>query len=177
MITETATPKDLADQNQFNQNYYFNFSNAWDYERKQWNYDLESETSKKLVEQDLEHLKECEDAFLKRVSQKPKNGDALQMPCGNIVFFCHTWDDSAQTTPHGSFALSDSGYISYSGGLDNGMELKDIYLTDEFTYLPVWICHNKRLKAGCRVNATVKTRLWKCNEDADLSGVQIKRNY
>jgi hypothetical protein len=177
MYTETATPKDLADQNQFNQNFGFKTADAWDFEKKSWNYDLESDRAKQLVEKDFELLKECEKAFTARAPKHPKNGDALVMPCGGLVYFCHTWDDSAQTTPNGSFALSDAGGISYSGGLDSGMKLADIYLTEETAFLPVWICHQNRLKAGARVNATVKTRVWKCLPEADLTGVQLRRNY
>lgn len=177
MVLETATPKDLADQNQFNQNYKFSTPDAWNFTLKSWDYELESEQAKKLVEADFAILKACETAFLARQPQTPKNGDALLMPCGGIVYFCHTWNDSAQTTPGGSFALNDNGGISYSGGLDSGMKLGDIYLSDETAYLPVWICHNNFLKAGARVNGTVKTRVWKCKANADLSGVQLKRSY
>lgn len=177
MTQETATPKDLANQNQFNQNFAFNIGDAWDFDEKKWNYDLESDRAKKLVENDFELLKASEKAFLARNRTQPVNGDALVLPCGGVVYFCHIWSDSAQTTPSGSFALSDVGGISYSGGLDSGVKLTDIYLTDQVAYLPVWICHKNRLQAGARVNGTIKTRVWQTVPEADLSGVRLKRNW
>lgn len=174
-MTTTENINQLAELNKFNQNY--NFTTA-DYLTK--GFDLEKEPKYKIKDltEDFNHLKECEKAYLTRGGSLPIVGDALLLPTGETVYFCHIWDESAQTTGGGSYSLSKSGYLSYSGGLDSGVKLNDIYLTEDFTALRIWFCHKGYLTGGCAVYANIKTRVWKCKESADLSGVpQIERHY
>lgn len=171
----TNTAEKLAAFNQYNQNYHFKTPQP--FVKNSFNYSEESKYTKMLVEKDLEILNRYQANFLEVATDEPRNGDALILPTGETVYFCHTLENSVQTTPGGSYNLSKSGYLSYSGGLDSGINKNDIYLTDELTTLQIWFSHGGYLCAGSAIYAIIKTRVWKCKEGADLSGIQTKRNY
>lgn len=174
--TATNTAKDLASLNQFNQNYSFKTSDYFN--KSKFDFNAEGDRIKETIQKDFNLLKEYEKAFLSRGNNAPIVGDALLLPTGETVYFCHVWDDSVQTCGGGSFSLTSSGFLSYSGGLDSGIKKHDIYLTDDFTALNIWFCHRGYLTGGCSIDAYIKTRIWKCKENADLSGIpQIERYF
>ena len=170
----TDTAEKLARYNVQNNNYQFKTAD-WDN-----NFTLdwanESERTKDLITKDFDIIQGYEKAFLTIERKAPINGDALILPTGETVYFCHTWDKSAQTTPAGSFCTLGGG-MSYSGGLDSGVKLDDIYLTDEEAVLTCWFPHRGYLQAHSAIYAKIRTKVWRCKEGADLSGVQTKRNY
>ncbi|WP_336876920.1 hypothetical protein [Sphingobacterium siyangense] len=130
------------------------------------------------VKADFKLLKEYEQEHIKDYhnSKKPIVGDCIFLPDGQVVYFCSVYDDRGQTCEGGSFSLYDTGYISYSGGLDHGIYYSDISLTDEYYVLPIWFCHQGRLCANCAIYANIRCRVWKTKEGADLSGIpQIAR--
>lgn len=169
MIT-TETAEQLAKDNLFNRNYDFKTADYIWGQTGKLEYYNEPQYIKDKVNKDLEILKKDNQKFLDRERSVPAVGDALLLPNGKYVYFCHVWDDHAQTTIMGSFCLFGSGF-SYSGGLDSGLKLEDIKLTDKEYGLPVWFPHNGSLQAQCAIYATAKTRVWKCKKGADLSGV------
>lgn len=176
MNTITSTTEQLALLNQWNQNYHFKTPDYFN--KSAFNFTDESGFMQDIVKRDFDLLKEYENAFLNRGDNSQKVGDALLLPTGETVYFCHVWDDSVQTCGGGSFCLSSSGFLSYSGGLDSGIKKDDIYLTEEFTPLYIWFCHRGYLTGGCSVQAFIKTRVWKCKDNADLSGIpQIERHF
>lgn len=127
----------------------------------------------KKVKADFILLKEYEQEHIKDYhnSEKPIVGDCIFLPDGQVVYFCSVYEDRGQTCNGGSFSLYDTGYISYSGGLDSGISYSDIFLTDEYYVLPIWFCHNGILCANCAIYANIRCRVWKTKEGADLSGI------
>lgn len=133
----------------------------------------------KKVKADFILLKKFEKAHIANYhnSKLPVEGDCIFLPDGQVVYFCSVLDEKGQTCESGSFCLHNNGYVSFSaGGLDSGIALSDVYLTDEFYVLPIWFCHEGRLCAGCGIYANIRCRVWKTKEGADLSGIpQVKR--
>ncbi|MET4545677.1 hypothetical protein ABIE26_002995 [Pedobacter africanus] len=157
----TSSASTLAELNKYNDNYLI-YTGAFD---------------ERSVAKDFELLVEFSKAYTKSHSlHRPSVGDSLQLPDGQTVYFCHIHDSFAQTCENGSFHLSNSGYISYSGGLDSGISLHDVVLTSSKSVLTIWFSHRGVLRAHCAIHANIESRVWKTKEGADLSGIpQIKR--
>ena len=150
----------LAMLNQLNQNYFGYPANV---------------QSEKIAK-DFELLKEFTKAYHSRYGNEPSLGDCLLLPDRQIVYFCHVHDDSVQTCGGGSFHLSPNGCISYSGGLDSGISIREIELTKEKQVLTVWFSHRGYLCAGCSIYANIECRVWRTKDQADLSGIpQVER--
>ena len=156
MKTLTNNVSDLTELNKFNPNYIPYSGASLDTEAIQLDFDL---------------LREYTKRYESRYSLQPSLGDSLRLPDGQIVYFCHIYNDSVQTCASGSFHLSESGFISYSGGLDPGISFNDIKLTNEKYTLPIWFCHKGYLTGGCAIYAHIECRVWKTKESADLSGI------
>lgn len=152
----------LASLNKHNQNYVKYAGSTFD---------------ERAVSKDFQLLLEFSKAYRKSHHRnRPNIGDCLRLPDGQIVYFCHIYDDRAQTCECGSFHLSNSGYINYSGGLDSGISFNNIELTNDKWVLPVWISHRGILCGGCAIHAHIECRVWQTKEGADLSGIpQVKR--
>ncbi len=133
----------------------------------------------KKVEADFILLKKFEKAHIEHyhTSSIPIEGDCIFLPDGQVVYFCSIISQTGQTCESGSFALYNSGHVSFSaGGLDPGILISDVYLTNEYYVLPIWFCHEGRLNGGCGINANIRCRVWKPKEGADLSGIpQVQR--
>lgn len=153
---------DLKKLNQYNQNYVLYYGGP---------------VNDELIEKDFLLLESYTVAYQNTYSiERPIVGDCLRLPDGQYVYFCHIHTESAQTCGGGSFHLSRSGFISYSGGLDSGIQISDIELTVEKHVLPIWFSHRGHLRAGCAVNARIECRVWKTKSGADTSGIpQIER--
>ena len=171
----TETVEELAIINKFNVNY--DFQTAIPYAQDLFSFRYETDERRELVRKDFEVLSELKLNYL-LASMKtlvPMEGHALQLPNGEFVYICSVSKTKAQTTPGGSFGLF--GEITYSGGLDSGVLLEDIYKTSEDYLLPVWFCHEGRLGPHRGINAVIRTTVWKCKRTADISKVKTKRNY
>lgn len=153
---------DLKKLNQYNQNYVLCDG---------------GQVNDELIEKDFLLLESYTIAYHSKYTiEKPIVGDCILLPDGQYVYFCHIHEESAQTCAGGSFHLSPSGFISYSGGLDSGIQISDIELTQEKYALPIWFSHRGYLCAGCAVNARIECRVWKTKTGADTSGIpQIER--
>lgn len=105
-------------------------------------------------------------------------GDYLQLPHGELTRFTHDWGDSIQTggSDGGSYYIGN-GYLSYSGGLDSGVQKKDIRKTNKTKSGSVWFFDGDVSGANRGVYFNVEFRIFKLKKDADLSGLpQIKRH-
>jgi len=104
-------------------------------------------------------------------------GDYLLLPYGIYTRFTHKWEEANKIQTGGlqeSFYLGN-GYISYSGGLDNGIKLNEIERIDEMKPGYVWFFDNDRQGAGRGVSFEMNFRVFKPILGADLSGIpQIK---
>lgn len=157
----TNDVQSLAELNKFNQNYRLYYG---------------APLNTKAITADFELLKAYSNAYQNNfVRNTPILGDALRLPDGQTVYFCHIYDNKAQTCEGGSFHLGE-GYLSYSGGLDSGISFSGIELTAEKFVLPVWFCHRGYLTGGCGIYARIECRIWKTKECADLTGIpQVRR--
>lgn len=160
----TNSTDKLAELNKFNKNYFAYAGTSGIFNLK-------------AIAEDFELLKEYSCAYQKKfIFNEPIIGDCLQLPDGQIVYFCHIHTDSIQTCPGGSFHLSPSGFLSFSGGLDSGISISDIELSNEKSALPIWFCHRGFLTAGSAIYARIECRVWKTKSGADLSGIpQVER--
>ena len=147
----------LAELNKYNQN-YFTYSC--------------SELNMQEVTKDFALLQEYTKAYHRRHSKiTPSVGDCLFLPDGQVVYFCSIYDSKAQTCGGGSFHLTPSGYLSYSGGLDSGTSFSDIELTNKAYVLRIWFCHRGYLCGGCGIYAHIQCRVWKTKVGANLFGI------
>ncbi|AIM37400.1 hypothetical protein KO02_12390 [Sphingobacterium sp. ML3W] len=162
MKTLTNTVEKLAELNATNQN-YIAFYNA--------------PVNMQKVEKDFSLLLEYSNNYQKRHTEnEPSLGDCLHLPDGQKVYFCHIWDDSVQTCGGGSYSLTKSGYLSFSGGLDSGIRIDEMELTEETDALNIWFAHAGWLQANCSIIANIEVRVWKPKQNADLSGIpQIEK--
>src|SRR5450759_4608630 len=66
-------------------------------------------------------------------------GDYVRHLSGKMDRVTHVWDDSAQTGGgQSSYYLGEGGYVSYSGGLDPGITLAKLVLTEEVKKGMIW---------------------------------------
>lgn len=104
-------------------------------------------------------------------------GDYLILPYGLCTRFTHKWDDHIQTGGNSSSFYLGNGYISYSGGLDSGVKLSDIELTDEVKSGMIWFFDKDISGAGRGVNFEMNFRVFKLKEGANTNGLpQIARH-
>ncbi len=99
---------------------------------------------------------------------EPGTGDFLLMPNGDYKRIAHTWDFrdgspvSYQPTwrGDGSFYLTEAGTLSYSGGLNEGIDRDR--LTDASRRRPgkVWFFHHNISRAHNGVDTFVNFKVW-----------------
>jgi hypothetical protein len=84
-----------------------------------------------------EILKRREVSF--NIRQSIRVGDYVRHLSGKMDRVTYVWSDSAQTGGgQSSFYLGEGGYVSYSGGLDPGIPLTKLVLTEEVKKGMVW---------------------------------------
>ena len=68
-----------------------------------------------------------------------REGDYVRHLIGKMDRVTYVWPESAQTGGgQGSYYLGEGGYVSYSGGLDPGIPLTKLVLTDEVKKGMIW---------------------------------------
>jgi hypothetical protein len=68
-----------------------------------------------------------------------RQGDYVKHLSGKMDRVTHVWDDSTQTGGgQSSYYLGEGGYVSYSGGLDPGIPLAKLVLTNEVKKGMIW---------------------------------------
>lgn len=92
----------------------------------------------------------------------PRVGDFILFPNKEHKRITHIWEDGTLQTNDGtgSFAM-DNGYISYSGSLNHGVDIKNIKKTNKTKRGVVWIPHHGFLCAGCAVHYNIHFRVFK----------------
>lgn len=103
---------------------------------------------------------------LERVSG-PRCGDFVRYPDGHEERISHLWefhpDDEfesfAQTSEDGSFYLGH-GYVSFSGGLNPGVPIASLRLTDETKPGRVWMFHHDHRRAHNGVDFEIVFRVY-----------------
>lgn len=110
----------------------------------------------------------------------PRVGDYLLLPYGLYTRFTYIWDDGTLQTggsPDNAVYISKSGYTSYSGGLDSGVNINDIESTGDIKTGSVWFFNQGVSGAHRGKYFNIDFRVFKLKEGADISGLpQIKRH-
>lgn len=138
------------------------------------NFDIQREYKKEAVKNDFSIL---QNSILEMNKETDfRLGDFVLLPDGQFVRFTHIWEDSIQTYTDGSFYLSKSGYLSYSGSLDSGIKKEDLILTNDKKLGQVWFFSQGEAGGNRGVYANIEFRVYKVKKGADLSGVpQVAR--
>jgi hypothetical protein len=89
-------------------------------------------------------------------------GDYLLFPTGQLERFSHDWGSDFQTSPSGSFFLSDDGHVHLScGGLNPGTPLDAVTLTKAALPGSFWFFHHGRIGGGRRVDCNAPCRVFR----------------
>jgi len=116
---------------------------------------------------DKEYLDEIDRAILKKIMvlrqniQRPRCGDFLRFPTGELERLSHDWGDGYQTSPSGSFYLSPSGNGSFSGGLNPSTPYDKFELTSEILPGKFWFFHHGFPGAGRGVYFSIPCRVYR----------------
>lgn len=98
--------------------------------------------------------------------QGPRVGDYVITSKG-LLRFTYDWDDTIQTTSRGfggSFYISESGYMDYSGGLDSGVPKTALELTEETRDGACWFFSHDYRTAHNGVDVVVPCRVYRLVE-------------
>ena len=90
----------------------------------------------------------------------PRVGDFILWPDGRLHRFSHDWGDKIQTSAGGSFYLQEGGGVSFSGGLDPGIDKKDMAELGH-RYGHFWIFHHDHWGASRGVGVGLLCRVYK----------------
>jgi hypothetical protein len=121
------------------------------------------------------HLEKCIEN-LNKVT-KIQEGDFILLPDGQTAMVTHVHDYGnnendwkIQTSKGGDLHLSESGYTSYSGGLDSGTFLRHLERTTEKRNRLVWVWKGGLSGAHRGVYVYVPFPVWKLKDNAPLDG-------
>jgi hypothetical protein len=90
-----------------------------------------------------------------------REGDYVRHLSGRIDRITHVSDDAAQTGGgQGSYYLGEGGYVAYSGGLDPGIPLAKLVLTDEVKKGMIWFFSRDHHTAHNGVDFTIDFRVY-----------------
>ena len=93
--------------------------------------------------------------------KKIRAGDYVRHLSSKMDRVTHVWDDSAQTGGgQSSYYLGEGGYVSYSGGLDPGIPLAKLVLTDEVKKGMVWFFSRDHHTAHNGVDFSIDFRVY-----------------
>ena len=109
---------------------------------------------------DKAHLEVCvaaRDAIL-----RPRIGDFVRFPTGEVERFSHDWEEDFQTSPlwAGSFYLSACGNASFSGSLHPAIPLSSLTLAEERMEGKFWFFHHNSAGAGRGVSFSIPCRTY-----------------
>jgi hypothetical protein len=103
--------------------------------------------------------------------QGPRVGDFIRFTDGVLVRVSHVWEDGKVQTTDGRFGarfylgdVSDRGaYISFSGGLDEGVWKNTLTQTEETMEGSVWFFHHGFTGGGRGVDTKATFRVFACS--------------
>lgn len=132
------------------------------------------------VQDDKKNLEILQCSLADYNGPKARVGQWLKLPNGKYTRFTYDWGEQIQTGggPGPGFYLGD-GYMSYSGGLNPGIEHQYLELTDETLPGGVWFFSRGWAGAACGVNYTIMLPVWKVKDGAPvekLSGLWMEND-
>ena len=125
-----------------------------------------------------EILKNRMEAFNKKSG--PRVGDYVYIPSNDpripaYTRITHDWGDLLQTGGHeGSSYYLGIGSLSYSGGLDHGVNTADLIPTNETKPGSVWFFDKDIPSAGRGIYFSVPMRVFTVKEGANIDGIESR---
>jgi hypothetical protein len=124
---------------------------------------IEDKVSKYHIEKAQKDL----DLINKRIAARKDRteileGDVIEYLDGHTERVTHVWDDHAQAGGgSGSYYMCESGYGSYSGGLNSGLPLANLELTDKTKDCMFWFFSGNMSGGGRGVYFYCPVKVWK----------------
>jgi hypothetical protein len=124
---------------------------------------IEDKVSKYHIEKAQKDL----DLINKRIAARKDRteileGDVIEYLDGHTERVTHVWDDHAQAGGgSGSYYMGESGYGSYSGGLNSGLPLANLELTDKTKDCMFWFFSGNMSGGGRGVYFYCPVKVWK----------------
>lgn len=123
-------------------------------EEKVSNYHIEK------AQKDIELIKKRIEARQRRT--EILEGDVIEYLDGHTERITHVWDDHAQAGGgSGSYYMGESGYGSYSGGLNSGLPLAELELTDKTADCAFWFFSGNHSGANRGITFYCPVKVWK----------------
>ncbi len=119
----------------------------------------------KPSDKDHEILKQNVERYNSR--KGPRVGDFITFSDGVVHRFSHDWGDGIQTSESGSFHFCNSGYMSFSGGLNPCVPNEWIYNSGQTRLGTAWFFHNGYMRANSAVYVEVVCRVFATNLPSD----------
>lgn len=93
---------------------------------------------------------------------RPRLGDYVRFPTGEVERFSHDYGQELQTSPAwaGSYYLHSHGDASFSGGLNPPIPRDSLSLTEESRPGEYWFFHHGAVGAGRGVRFSVPCRVY-----------------
>lgn len=115
-----------------------------------------------LDDTDAGILERTRSAWVNKIRVRPSSGDFLKQTDGHTVRFCAAQSTYAQTTTalEHSYYIGVFGDVSYSGGLDPGLDYDRIALSNETMLGRFWFFHHGRGGAGRRIDVFLPCPVW-----------------
>lgn len=92
--------------------------------------------------------------------ERPRIGDYVRFPTGQLERLSHDWGDEFQTSPSGSIYLHEKGLGSFSGGLNPSTPLDKMKLTNKHLPGNFWFFHHDCAGAGRGVYFHIPCRVY-----------------
>lgn len=94
--------------------------------------------------------------------ERPRMGDYVRFPTGELERFSHDWGAEFQTSPvpAASFYLHTHGNASVGGSLNPSTPLDSMRLTDESLDGTYWFFHHGEAGPGRRINFSIPCRVY-----------------
>ena len=105
-------------------------------------------------------------------------GDYLKMPYGMYTRFTYKLGEYIQVGGDaGTYFLNDLGFLSYSGGIDSGVYITDLEVTNEVKPGAIWFFNNNEAKAYNGFDTIINFRVFKLKDKASEDGLRQIRKY
>lgn len=92
--------------------------------------------------------------------KQPLIGDFVRFPTGEVERFSEHWGESLQTSPSGSFYLSESGEAQFGGASHPATPLDQLDATENWLPGAFWIFHHNHRGPGRAVYFKIPCRLF-----------------
>lgn len=125
------------------------------------------ENNSHLDETDKKIFDQTADAWAALPNEKPRVGDFLIMRDGSYKRFCYVRRTTAQTTTalEENYYAGRCGSVSYSGGMEPGVECDALRRETPTKNGQFWFFHHGQSGPGRKVNFMMPCRVWRVRDE------------